>query len=125
MPSLLRDFSAPVIVKFDYSEAELTHLMAHDANAFNRWEAGQRLALELMLRGIAGAAQGTSLATPQTFVAAFARVLADASRDPAFRRRSPGAARREVYIAEQLRRSRPGGHPCGAQRAAPRSGASA
>ena len=46
-------------MKHDYSEAELTHLMAHDANAFNRWEAGQRLALELMLRGIAARREAT------------------------------------------------------------------
>ena len=84
VPSLLRNFSAPVIVKYDYSEAELTHLMAHDVNAFNRWEAGQRLALELILRSIEARRGGNSLATPQSFVRAFARVLADAPRDPAF-----------------------------------------
>src|SRR5260370_13518739 len=38
--SLLRNFSAPVIVTHDYTEAELMHLMAHDSDAFNRWEAG-------------------------------------------------------------------------------------
>ena len=100
-PSLLRDFSAPVVVKYDYSEAELTHLMAHDANAFNRWEAGQRLALELMLRGIAARRAGGGLETPQAFVRAFARVLADAPRDPAFGAEAL-ALPSEVYIAEQL-----------------------
>ncbi|OGA35192.1 MAG: aminopeptidase N [Betaproteobacteria bacterium RIFCSPLOWO2_12_FULL_64_23] len=106
VPSLLRNFSAPVTVKHDYGETELTHLMAHDANAFNRWEAGQRLALGLILRGVeAQRAQGENTAgkaaAPQAFVAAFARVLADAPRDPAF-----GAEAlilpSEVYIAEQL-----------------------
>jgi len=101
VPSLLRDFSAPVVVKYDYSEAELTHLMAHDANAFNRWEAGQRLALELMLRGIAAHRAGGGLETPQAFVRAFARVLADAPRDPAFGAEAL-ALPSEVYIAEQL-----------------------
>ncbi|MFL6647348.1 MAG: aminopeptidase N, partial [Sulfurifustaceae bacterium] len=43
VPSLARNFSAPVIVKYAYDEATLTHLMAHDADPFNRWEAGQRL----------------------------------------------------------------------------------
>ena len=106
VPSLLRNFSAPVIVKYDYSEADLTHLMAHDANAFNRWEAGQRLALALILRGIeAQRAQEENaaggLATPQAFIGAFARVLADAPRDPAFGAEALGLPS-EIYIAEQL-----------------------
>ena len=49
MPSLLRGFSAPVILKYPYTEAELLHLMANDDDAFNRWEAGQRLATEAIL----------------------------------------------------------------------------
>jgi len=108
VPSLLRNFSAPVIVKFSYSDADLTHLMAHDANAFNRWEAGQRLALELILRGIEarraprahGEAAGGS-DTQQAFIDAFARVLADAPRDPAFGAEAL-ALPSEIYIAEQL-----------------------
>ena len=109
VPSLLRNFSAPVIVKYDYSEADLTHLMAHDANAFNRWEAGQRIALALILRGIEarraqpanaqGAASGS--ATTQAFVRAFARVLDYAPRDPAFGAEALGLPS-EIYIAEQL-----------------------
>ena len=106
VPSLLRNFSAPVIVKYAYSEAQLTHLMAHDANAFNRWETGQRLAPALILRGIeagsatnAGAAEAAGAA--QAFVRAFARVLADAPRDPAFGAEAL-ALPSEIYIAEQL-----------------------
>jgi aminopeptidase N len=103
VPSLLRNFSAPVNVKFAYSEADLTHLMAHDANAFNRWEAGQRLALALILRGIeALRAQGKDAgATPAAFVRAFARVLDYAPRDPAFGAEAL-ALPSEVTIAEQL-----------------------
>ena len=106
VPSLLRNFSAPVIVTYDYSDADLTHLMAHDANAFNRWEAGQRLALALILRDVrarranaAGADGGPRAA--QAFVDAFARVLDYAPRDPAFGAEAlalPG----EIYIAEQM-----------------------
>ena len=50
VPSLLRGFSAPVILNYPYSEAELVHLLAHDDDAFNRWEAGQRLAAEIVLQ---------------------------------------------------------------------------
>jgi aminopeptidase N len=49
VPSLLRGFSAPVILKYPYTEAELLHLMANDDDPFNRWEAGQRLATQAIL----------------------------------------------------------------------------
>jgi aminopeptidase N len=50
VPSLLRGFSAPVILNYPYSEADLLHLLAHDDDPFNRWEAGQRLASDIILR---------------------------------------------------------------------------
>ncbi|MCG8426166.1 MAG: aminopeptidase N, partial [Chromatiales bacterium] len=43
IPSLLRGFSAPVKVFYDYSDQELMFLMAHDTDGFNRWDAAQRL----------------------------------------------------------------------------------
>jgi aminopeptidase N len=49
VPSLLRGFSAPVILNYPYSEADLLHLLAHDDDPFNRWEAGQRLATSIIL----------------------------------------------------------------------------
>jgi aminopeptidase N len=101
VPSLLRDFSAPVIVRHDYTEAELTHLMAHDSDAFNRWEAGQRLALGIMLRGIAAAQGGSALELPRAFADAAARVVADSSRDPAFAAEML-ALPSESYVAEQV-----------------------
>ena len=52
VPSLLRGFSAPVHVKYDYTDSELTHLMAFDSDAFNRWEAGQALAIRILLAAI-------------------------------------------------------------------------
>ncbi|NID06290.1 aminopeptidase N [Luteibacter jiangsuensis] len=44
VPSLLRGFSAPVILESDYQPDELAILLRHDADGFNRWEAGQQLA---------------------------------------------------------------------------------
>jgi len=99
--SLLRNFSAPVIVTHDYTETELTHLMAHDSDAFNRWEAGQRLALGIVLRGIAAAQGGRALEMPRDFVDAAARVVSDSSRDPAFAAEML-ALPSENYIAEQV-----------------------
>jgi aminopeptidase N len=55
VPSLLRGFSAPVILDCDYTDAQLLALLAHDTDPFNRWEAGQRLALR---RAIAFVAPG-------------------------------------------------------------------
>lgn len=43
VPSLLRDFSAPVRLKFDYSDDALAFLMIHDSDGFNRWFASQQL----------------------------------------------------------------------------------
>ena len=44
VPSILRGFSAPVVLDFEYSDHQLLTLLAHDTDPFNRWEAGQRLA---------------------------------------------------------------------------------
>jgi aminopeptidase N len=81
--SLLRDFSAPVQLEFEQTDAELAHLMAHDSDAFNRWEAGQRLATRVLLAGIAAGGAGTDW-IPESFVAACGRVLDDGlALDPA------------------------------------------
>ncbi|HEY5900536.1 MAG TPA: aminopeptidase N [Burkholderiales bacterium] len=49
VPSLLRRFSAPVILNYPYTEDDLLHLLAHDDDAFNRWEAAQRIAATTIL----------------------------------------------------------------------------
>jgi aminopeptidase N len=49
VPSLLRHFSAPVTLKYPYTEDELLQLVAQDDDPFNRWEAGQRIAASLIL----------------------------------------------------------------------------
>ena len=101
VPSLLRGFSAPVNLKYPYTDAELTHLLMHDSDAFNRWEAGQRLAVNLLLQAVAAQAAGRSPEFPDTFAAAISRVLADGARDPAFTTEAL-ALPSESYIAEQL-----------------------
>ncbi len=101
VPSLLRSFSAPVILRFPYSEADLTLLLAHDSDAFNRWEAGQRLALNLLLRGIGEYQAGRTAQFPDTFVTAFSRVLAHADADPAFATEALTLPS-EGYLSEQM-----------------------
>ena len=101
VPSLARAFSAPVTLKYPYSESDLTHLMAHDADSFNRWDAGQRLASAIILRGSAAIQAGNAVEVPAGFIGAFARVLADAPRDPAFAAEA-FALPSEATLAEQM-----------------------
>jgi aminopeptidase N len=87
-PSILRDFSAPVILKYDYSDAELIHLFSHDSDPVNRWEAGQRLAMARLLKltRMAGAGTGAELLNlDEVFIDAMRKMLSDDSLDPAFR----------------------------------------
>ncbi len=84
VPSLLRGFSAPVHVKYEYTDSELTHLMAYDCDAFNRWEAGQALAIRILLAAIESVRAGRAMDVPPAFIEAMGRVISDGSRDPAF-----------------------------------------
>jgi aminopeptidase N len=81
VPSLLRGFSAPVKLVCARSRDELAFLMAHDSDAFNRWEAGQELAKDLLLALTADAEGGRALALDADFSDAFARILTDPQLD--------------------------------------------
>ncbi len=100
-PSLLRGFSAPVIVQFDYNEADLIHLMAHDSDPFNRWEAGQRLASQIILRATREIQLDHSPEFPEGFFGACTKILSEAATDPAFAAEAL-ALPSETYLAEQL-----------------------
>jgi len=82
--SLLRNFSAPVRVEQERPLAELALLMAHDADPFNRWDAGQQLALKFILEEIERCRQGEEPHVPELFLDAFRQVLLDDKADPAF-----------------------------------------
>ena len=85
VPSLLRDFSAPVILDFAYTPEQLTLLLAHETDPFNAWEAGQRLASTLILDATAAIAAGRTPAWPAGFVDAARRLLqTHAERGAAF-----------------------------------------
>lgn len=98
VPSLLRGFSAPVHLVDGLGDAELLTLLRHDADPFNRWEAGQRLALSRLLAAVR--ADATPEADP-AFADAMREVLRHPTLDAAFKElvlTLPG----ESYIAEQL-----------------------
>jgi aminopeptidase N len=78
--SLGRDFSAPAIFRTPHGRHERAILMGKDSDAFNRWEAGQILAAEIMLE-VAGKARSDANAD---YIAAIGEVLAGAEQDPAF-----------------------------------------
>lgn len=101
IPSLLRDFSAPVVLEYAYSDAELAHLMAHDSDPFNRWEAGQRLANRLIIAATTALGAGGTPVWPASFAQAAAQVLADADSDPAFAAEALSLPS-EATLAEQL-----------------------
>ncbi|MFZ5761374.1 MAG: aminopeptidase N [Thermodesulfobacteriota bacterium] len=77
IPSLLRGFSAPVKLDYEYSDGELAVLLAHDSDPFNRWEAGQRLACRVLLALVAHQQAGQPLTLAHDFVDSMAAVLAD------------------------------------------------
>jgi aminopeptidase N len=96
--SLLRTFSAPVILEHEADDATLAFQLAHDADAFNRWEASQRLAVSAILRTLDGAPVAAAAAA---LVAALGRALADRGLDPALREQLLGLPS-EGFVAEQL-----------------------
>jgi aminopeptidase N len=73
-----------VHVRFDYSDADLIHLMGYDLDPFNRWEAGQVLAERILVAGAQAITARQEMVLPAGFAEAMGRVLTDGSRDPAF-----------------------------------------
>ena len=89
MPSLLRGFSAPVKLDAGYSDDDLAILMAHDEDAFTRWDAGQRLASNVLLALVRDRAEGRAMGPlDPRLVAAFSASLDRAHEDPAFAARA-------------------------------------
>ena len=85
VPSLLREFSAPVIVHYPYSEAELALLSAHDSDAFNRWEASQRLATLELARLARTIGQGETPEVGPHLAQVFRAILENRELDPALK----------------------------------------
>lgn len=84
VPSLLRHFSAPVILEHDISDEDLTFLMQHDNDLFNRWDATQKLAAKELLRLIEDYRMGRELRPSPSFTDAFGSLLAIANDDADF-----------------------------------------
>jgi len=101
VPSFGRNFSAPVIISYPYSDDALQHLLSFDSDPFNRWDAGQRLAMKMLLQGIADHHASRAVRFPDSLAEAFGCVLTDGLKDPAFAAEAL-ALPLEVDIAERL-----------------------
>ncbi|PIJ51341.1 aminopeptidase N [Erwinia sp. OLTSP20] len=83
VPSLLREFSAPVKLDYPWSDAQLTFLMRHARNDFSRWDAAQSLLATYIKLNVARYQQQQPLSLPLHVADAFRAVLLDEHSDPA------------------------------------------
>ncbi|RYF65309.1 MAG: DUF3458 domain-containing protein, partial [Comamonadaceae bacterium] len=98
VPSLLRGFSAPVVLDYGYTDAQLLTLLAHDTDPFNRWEAAQRLGVG---RALAFIRDGGAVQLDEPYVEAMRSVLRHPQLDAAFKELVLTLPA-ETFIAEQL-----------------------
>ena len=84
VPSIGRGFSAPAKFESDLTAEDRAFLMAKDSDPFNRWESGQKLATEVLLKLTDDAKHGRPLKVDELFVDSFGELLRDARKDPAF-----------------------------------------
>jgi aminopeptidase N len=100
VPSLARDFSAPIIIDYRYSDEELAFLAAHDSDAFNRWEAGQRLAVGRLIAATDAVEMQQPIAVDDTLTQVFRTTLANAALAPSFKEQTLQLPA-EAFVAEQ------------------------
>jgi len=81
VPSLLRDFSAPVKLSYPYSDEQLQFLFAHDSNEFNRWESGQAMASRILMNAIKARQIKCDYQAPSSFIDAIHYILRSSNLD--------------------------------------------
>ena len=101
IPVLLRSFSAPVRLFYPYRHNDLVLLMAHEKDPFCRWEAGQQLAVQLILGLVADLQSGRNLQLDPGFVSAFRASLTSGEKDRAFLAEALTLPS-EAYLAELM-----------------------
>jgi aminopeptidase N len=85
VPSLLRNFSAPVNLAIDLGDDDLAFLMSHDSDEFNRWQAGQDYAIRLLTESVRAIRKDKPLPDPTRFIDALGEIAADDRLEPSFR----------------------------------------
>jgi len=101
VPSLFRDYSAPVKILFDYSPEQLATLIAYDTDAFVRWDAAQRMAVNAILEQCTRHAQGAEMRLDASLLKAFRGILSDLQADPALLTEAMTLPD-EDYLADQM-----------------------
>ena len=90
LPSIFRQFSAPVKIKFDFTDGELSFLMANDTDEFSRWDAAQTLFVNEIKQIVCAIQDGdelsvsTNLSVSKNLIDAFKKALTDPTLDHAF-----------------------------------------
>ncbi|MGI9384388.1 MAG: aminopeptidase N [Methyloligellaceae bacterium] len=85
VPSLLRSFSAPVKLTVNLEDETFEFLMAHDRDAFNRWQAGQSYATSVLIDMVGAIRGGETPSDGLAFARALGATLGDDALDPAYR----------------------------------------
>lgn len=101
IPSLLRNFSAPVKLNYQYPDSALEFLFKHDKDPFNRWEAGQNYAIRLLLNMIKDQQHDKPLHLPREYIEMFDYVLRH-DHDDNFLLAEMLTLPSEKYIGEQM-----------------------
>ena len=101
VPSLFRDYSAPVRIFYDYSPEQLATLISHDRDAFVRWDAAQRMAENAILEQRHSHARGLKMALDASLLKAFRGILSDRVADPALLAEALKLPD-EDYLADQM-----------------------
>lgn len=101
VPSFFRNFSAPIKLNYAYSDSDLLFLAKHDKDAFNRWEAGQKLALNIMLALISELKRDAKLEVPDELIELYRSILEDNVSDE-FLLAEMLVLPSEKYVGEQM-----------------------
>ncbi len=96
-----RDFTAPINFHMDYTDAERAHLMAHDSDLFNRWDAAQQYGVKKMLSMVKDIRDGKEPKADDGYLNALGSYLKDPSLDKAFVAKALELPS-EKYIADQM-----------------------
>ncbi len=101
IPSLLRFFSAPVKVQYPYQDKEYALLFKHDKDNFNRWEAGQKFAISVIMELVKQFQTQQMFVVNRAFIDAFRFILSDRQNDKMFLAELLTLPS-EKYLAEQM-----------------------
>ena len=83
--SLNRNFSAPIKLITDHSFKDLLFLMAHDSDAFNRYEAAQVVAKNIIGKLVIDCKEGNTLALDPAYLEAYEKIIDDQKIDEAYK----------------------------------------